>query len=414
MKPGKRILFVERNTDGTIGGSSICLMEILQHLDPGRFSPVALFYQSNKLMSEFSRHGEVILAERPATTRFGMEVPGRFAVAANLLLGKPWSFVNLFLRQIYRWCRLIRQHGIDIVHINNSIYDCRDWVIAAKLSGRPLVAHQRGYGDKGREPYAKKIDKIICISTDVRRYLVHNDPSLEDRTVVIHDGIDPEGLASRIRKSPDQVRNEFGIGPDELLIAMVGNIKEWKGQEVLVAALALLKKTSPPFRCIIVGDVSKYPSDRAYLRRIREMIRDKGLGDRILLTGYRDDVPEIVNAVDILVHASIAPEPMGRVILEGMSFRRCVIATAHGGPLEIIEDGKSGFLVPPKDPEALADCIDRLKASPGDRRLVGWNASQRVAKEFHIKKNVAKIQEVYESLLDGDRRFIARPNVGIR
>jgi glycosyltransferase involved in cell wall biosynthesis len=122
----------------------------------------------------------------------------------------------------------------------------------------------------------------------------------------------------------------------------------------------------------------------------------------VTFTGYRSDVGAIVNALDVLVHTSITPEPLGRVILEGMALEKPVVATRHGGPLEIIESGRSGFLIPPDDPDALAASIMQLLESPELRISIGRAAKGRVMKEFSVARYVDQVQAVYRSLLSGE------------
>ena len=192
------------------------------------------------------------------------------------------------------------------------------------------------------------------------------------------------------------MRAEFGLRDGELLIAMVGNVHEWKGQEVLLRALPLL----PPslrWRCLFVGAVPTSSENRAYYARLLELQREYGLEDRTSFVGYRSDVSTIVGASDVLVHTSITPEPLGRVILEGMALGKPTIATNHGGPTEIIEHGISGFLVEPGDPQALADCMSEVLESPRLRARVGNAAQERIRLLFDVRGYVTRVESVYLS-----------------
>jgi glycosyltransferase involved in cell wall biosynthesis len=194
------------------------------------------------------------------------------------------------------------------------------------------------------------------------------------------------------------VRRQLGIGPDELVIGVVGNIKDWKGQDVLIRALPLLPRATP-WKCLVIGAVSATsPTSVAYGRLLEDLVREFGLVDRVIFTGYRSDVPALVRALDILVHTSVTPEPFGLVILEGMALAKPVVCSAHGGPVEIVEDGVSGFLVPPGDPEALSVRLVMLLASREIRDQTGRRALQRVDCCFNVSQHVGRVQKVYRSL----------------
>src|SRR5262249_2209134 len=148
------------------------------------------------------------------------------------------------------------------------------------------------------------------------------------------------------------------------------------------------------------GAASNLPADRSYHEDLMRRVDRSGLADRVTLTGYREDVSDLVNALDILVHASISPEPMGRVILEGMALGKPVVATDHGGPREIIESGTSGFLIPPNDPERLYETLWELARSPELRQRIGKAATERVQDAFGIQGHMARIHGIYRSLWD--------------
>jgi glycosyltransferase involved in cell wall biosynthesis len=180
-------------------------------------------------------------------------------------------------------------------------------------------------------------------------------------------------------------------------IGVVGNIKAWKGQDVLIRALPLLP-CSIRWKCLVVGSVSTTsPNCVAYQRLLEDLVRDFGLTDRVVFTGYRSDVPALMSALDIVVHTSVAPEPFGLVILEGMALAKPVVCSAHGGPVEIVEDGVSGFLVPPGDPEALSARLTTLLVSREFREQIGRAALQRV-NVFNVTQHVERVQNVYRSL----------------
>jgi hypothetical protein len=124
-----------------------------------------------------------------------------------------------------------------------------------------------------------------------------------------------------------------------------------------------------------------------------------GLSDRVFLTGYRANVADYVNALDVVIHASILPEPFGRVVLEGMALRKPVIGTRAGGVPDIIEDGTTGLLYTPGDDAALADCIARLVEDAKLRGSMGEAGYDRLVERFSVRRNVESTQQLYVSVM---------------
>lgn len=390
----KRILFVEQNRDGTIGGSHHSLLLLVKHLDRTRFEPVVAFYQRHSLIEEYERYARVIML--PAYLPMKLSI-ARGDHLLNALALPVQKLLNLIGTVQFGAMRLFAVVAIrpDLIHLNNSVMTGAEWPLVAWLCRAPTVVHQRGHAPPPW--YTRSFDRVICISRDVQATLERADPWMARRIVQIHNGIDLHGYqALSQQRNADEIRAEFGVRDDELLIAMVGNVHEWKGQEVLLRALPLLPP-SVRWRCLFVGAVPTNAENQAYYARLLELRREYGLEDRASFVGYRSDVSAIVGASDVLVHTSIMPEPMGRVILEGMTLGKPTIATNHGGPTEIIEPGISGFLVEPGNPKALADCMFEVLESPSLRARVGNAAQERIRSLFDVHGYVTRVERVYLS-----------------
>lgn len=394
----KRVLFVEQNRDGTVGGSHTALLMLVQHLDRSQFEPVVAFYESNTLVDAFRRHARVVMLPAPLPLRIARaDGATRVDPIAVMALGlrKVANLLLTFGAALARIVQVLRVRP-HLIHLNNHVSPGFEWVIAARLCGAKLIAHQRG--PVMPSWYSAQIDRILCVSKAVQKTLAHWDPRLASSVVQIYDAIDADFVRSQAcRTAAAELRRQFGVASDELLLGVVGNIKEWKGQDVLIRALPLLPR-SIPWKCMVIGSVSTIsPDSVAYARRLEDLVREFGLIDRVIFTGYRSDVPALMSALDILVHTSVMAEPFGLVILEGMALAKPVVCSAHGGPVEIIEDGVSGFLVPPGDPEALAAKLTTLLVSREMRERTGRAAVQR-ANVFNAADHVDRVQHVYRSL----------------
>jgi len=370
--PARRILYAEQNTDGTVGGSYYSLLDIARTIDRDRYEPVVLFHRNNPLFPRFDAICRTII--RPPGVR---------------------------IRDITARARLLRREGIDLVHLNNDVGEVAGWLLAARVAGIPCISHQRGIArlSRSRLFFARRLDAVVAIARFLADDLAAKgiDPGL---VTTIHNGIDPAAVRAAARRDRDDMRASLGIDPERLLVGMVGNIKPWKGQLVLARAMRAVAGRVPAAACLFLGGVSpERPEDEAYLAEVRAAVGEAGLADQTVFAGFRDDPFDVMRSLDLLVHASVEPEPLGRVILEGMALGTPVVAAAAGGPLEIVEDGVSGMLTPPGDEEALAEAIVSLLLDPGLRREMAGRARRRIEERFLLVDRIADLERLYARLL---------------
>jgi glycosyltransferase involved in cell wall biosynthesis len=214
---------------------------------------------------------------------------------------------------------------------------------------------------------------------------------------VIYDGLDTEGF--RPVRDAATVRKALGISRTDPLVGIVGNIQHWKGQAVVVEAIREVRAVVPEIRCLLVGGVHR--NGAAYARDLKRSITEHKLQNQVICTGVREDVADLMAAMDIVIHASVAPEPFGRVILEGMALGKAVIATNIGGVPEFVQDDVTGRLVPPSDPQALARTILELLGDVAQREQLGHQGCQEVRRRFDIQHHVEAITHAYASLRGG-------------
>ncbi len=174
----------------------------------------------------------------------------------------------------------------------------------------------------------------------------------------------------------------------------MGRLVAWKGQHVLIEALARLAPDRPRLRALIVGDAGS--SDQGYAQELKDLARALGVEDRVILTGFRDDIASLLHGVDVLVHTSTLPEPFGRVIIEGMAAGAPVVGANAGAVPEIIQDGVNGLLTPPGDAWALAQAIARILDHPDDAQAMRQAARQAIETRFTTARYVSGVEHVYE------------------
>jgi glycosyltransferase involved in cell wall biosynthesis len=209
---------------------------------------------------------------------------------------------------------------------------------------------------------------------------------------VVHNGIDPSPFDAVTPVMAAATRAELGVPADAFVVALFGRFHPWKGQQVLLDALTRL----PGVHALFVG--APLFGEEAFASALQIQAAKTGVADRAHFLGFRADVPVLMRASDAIVHASVHPEPFGRVIVEGMLAGRPVIATRAGGVTEIIDD-ETGVLVPPNDAEALARAIGSLAADPLRAARLAARGAAHARAEFSVSAMVRGVEEALRGLL---------------
>jgi glycosyltransferase involved in cell wall biosynthesis len=390
-----RILIVESNQDGTVGGSYQALFDLAVRVDRARFEPIVLFYQDNVFVSRLRARGiEVVLFDEIAVKEREINKSGQ---PVAKLLG--------FGTAVLRRRRELRRLRIDLLHLNNSPgVGNDDWLPAARLVGIPCVVTAMGETGRPRRRIHRwlyrRFDLYLAISRHMADVLREQgvDP---DRIELVYLGVDFENLRARKERSSEAVRTELGVAQDQLLVLMVGNIRAWKGQREVIAALLLLpEKIRARLRVCFAGATASI--DSGYEAELRDEIAAGGLGDCVSFLGFRPDVPDLYGAADIAVHASTTPEPFGLVVPEAMALNCAVIAASSGGPAEVITPG-TGFLCDPSEPEEYARALERLVRDESLRQAIAAAGPARAAL-FSIERTVEGTERVYQRALKRSSR----------
>jgi glycosyltransferase involved in cell wall biosynthesis len=226
-------------------------------------------------------------------------------------------------------------------------------------------------------------DRVLVNATAVRRIVVEHEWCAERRIQMIPNGA---ALPLVAADEPTSVKapDPRGSGP---LVGMVGRLNWKKGYEYALDAAALLRDRLPGLRFDIVGDGSM----RAELE---ERARGAGLADTVRFLGQRRDVPELMRGFDCFALSSII-EGMPNALLEAMALGRPVVTTSAGGSAEVVVDGESGFVVPPRDARALADAIERVLRDPALAARLGEAAARRVRENFSLEAMLSALDALY-------------------
>jgi glycosyltransferase involved in cell wall biosynthesis len=402
----RRILYIEQNVDGTTGGSYRSLLYLLKGLDRRSYTPIVCFYREHELLDEYRAAGcRTLRLSHPTPVdlvtrvRRGGPLARPLAPAARL----AQRALNLFRVSgslMLAGVRLMLKERIDILHLNNGVTVGLELLIASKMLGMACIIHQRGISRVPRWCMwlANRADHVIGVSDAARQNLIVQGLRPE-RCTAIHNGISIKELQRTVRRCPGEVRAALGIGRDTIIVGLAGMIRRWKGQIVLVRAMARIHRRYPDVRALIMGGLADNdPSDLAYRREIEACIAEHNLAECVTVLDYQPNAPEFLQIFDVMVHAAVEPEPFSRVVIEGMALGRAIVASANGGTPEAIEHETTGLLFPSNDSDALAEQVERLIDDAPLRERLGRAAREKVHGQFLIETHVARTEAIYASL----------------
>jgi glycosyltransferase involved in cell wall biosynthesis len=335
----------------------------------------------------------------PALRAAGVEVLVRPVSVLRRQLLTPLGLASIArdtARNAAQLRALISERKLSLVHSNTSVV--LGGAAAAALARVPHVWHVREiYSRFGRAwpAYRTLLGRAAALPCVSAAAAVQFESAGRARTRVrvIHDG-----LAVDPRRAPSsEARAALGLPADAPVVAVLGRISDWKGQDVLVRALAEPPLASVGAIGVIAGDA--WPGTEERRGAVVELARSSGVSDRLRLVGFRDDIENVYGAADVVAVPSTQPDPLPNSALEAAAAGCAVVASAHGGLPEIIRDGVTGKLVAPGDAGALARAAAELIAEPALSERLGAAAAADVRDRFAPERLLDAIQALYDEQL---------------
>jgi glycosyltransferase involved in cell wall biosynthesis len=325
----------------------------------------------------------------------------RANTAANFLaLAGASSGLYRLVRKVVS---VIRDWKVDLVHCNHP-YGFLCGGIAARCTGVPSVWHFH----EELEPGPVRT-LILSAARHLAREIIAITPGTASSLgrgagfppiTVIYNGFDFEELRGARTRDPQTVRREFGIGPEHTLIGYVSHLAPFKGQAVFVEAMARLIRRIPQARALIVGAARK--SCEGFPAELCSQAARLGIEAEVIFTGMRRDIPDIMNALDIFACVS-ETEDFNRVMVEAMCMGKpTIISDVNGAPV-VVRDGETGLLIPPRDPERLAEAMVRLVQETELRRRLGDAGRRFVETTFSIESIIPQYEQLYSRVIGSGR-----------
>ena len=377
-----------------MGGIEYNAIHLAEALDKSRFSVVFVCPGEEKLTNELkSNRMPFILYKGPhflstSNRIFGGIIFNPFATLYNFL-NFPYLSFHLF--------KILRKEKFDLV-ITKGLLANFYGSLASWLAGIPCLWDMQEIVSKKKcfglislilNIWVKIFAKgVILPSEAIRGQFLK---SVHPKTFLVPNGIDIEKYHPGV--DPQPVRKEWNIKETEVLIGHIARFTYWKGQKDFVEAAEWIAKEIPNAKFVLVG--SPVFENEAYEREVKELTRELGLNGRVLFPGFRDDLANVMAALDIFVHCSVEPEGCPITLITAMAMAKPVVCTEVLGNKEIISDATQAILIPPDQPEALAKALLRIIRDPTLMKSMGENSRKRILERYSLKAYAAGCGEAF-------------------
>jgi glycosyltransferase involved in cell wall biosynthesis len=351
-------------------GAEMVLAEAARRLNPGRYRP---------LMGLLTPDRDGVIPPALPTVDFRMP----------LLNGPIW--VKFF----FQLCWVIRRHRVKILHVNSYVPGNYARAAAQVMRVPIIIDHWHGFT---RFTWKRRLicrmmgrgtDLSLAVSETVRRHLVEQGGLNPDRVRVVHNGVDQTRVQQA--RPRQEVRAALGLAPDAQVVGLVGRLDHWgKGHRELFEALAELRPRYPRLQALLVGGGRR-------LEDMRLAAHDMGLAAAVHFLGNREDVPDLLAAMDIFALPSYS-EGVSLALLEAMAAGLPVIASEVGGLPEVVQHEKNGLLIPPRDSTALVQALETLLADPILARHLAQRGQGHVAAHYSLDRLGMEINDIYDEL----------------
>jgi glycosyltransferase involved in cell wall biosynthesis len=398
----RKVVFVDHGA--AFGGSIVVLAHLIRYMDRRQYEPVLITpMPEDVLRSLFApqvpirritfkhdyRARERFIAR---FRRFG-PIAHRFGVYLFTLV----SLKSTFGYRLRFW-RVLRGERPQLVHVNNNAFHAAE---VCAVMGVPFIWHFHGLNPDHklsgwRRWVLRKALRFVSISEYTASLAgAYRGPGFQPIDVIPNPAPKQLDLES---EELLELRRRWGIAPQATVIGIFGRLVSWKGQLEFLQAFSKVQDEFPDAVALVVGDASDL--GQQYEAQLRASVNDD-LRGRVVFTGYIADVFPLYQTCDIVVHASIEPEPFGLVIVEAMSAGSAVIASALGAGPELVADGDTGLVVDPRHPEQLALALRRLLGDRELRARLARRGQDYALEMFDPEHYARRMEELYQQSLAG-------------
>ncbi len=364
-----KILFLDQS--GKIGGAELSLTD------------VAKPYRESCLVG--------LLADGPFRNLLQQQqIPVKVLATQPIQVSKESSFIQSIgsiqslVPIIAEIVRLAREYDLIYANTQKALVV---GALASFLGHRPLIYHLRDilspehFSSTNRRiavTLANRFASLVIANSKATRAAFVEAGGRADIIEVVYNGFDPNVYQSH-ESNVSQLRQQLGL-EGRFVVGHFSRLAPWKGQHILIEALS---RCPEDVTAILVGDALFGEQD--YVQHLHEQVAALGLENQVKFLGFRSDIPQLMSVCDLVAHTSTSPEPFGRVIVEAMLCERPVVAAEAGGAIELVEPGITGFLVPPGEPQQLADIINTCRNQPEKAKAIAHQGQSQASQRFNLQ-----------------------------
>ena len=376
--------------DNHIGGPQVRVLSVAKELRKYGIETIML-----------SHKGEGDFAQRARNENFKAYQIALYGPRRSVLLNLRSFFT--FPLSIFAIVKIINKENIDIVHVNGLLSFHAPiaalltrkkvvWHLISSLYPKPLVSFLM--------PFIRIMaDQIVVVAKTLGEYYLGNQKKLiETNTLIIYECVDVDKFdpLAVSKNDVDKLKKEFNINHCEKVVGCIGNVNLVKGYEYVIESASLIKKEIGNVKFLIVGGIFDLQKNY-YYQKLKNLIASLKMEQDVIFTGKRDEIPQILSLFDVFLLTSIY-EGTPLVILEAMAMEKTVIATDVGAVSEQVDDGKTGIIVPPRNPKAMSEAVIYLLDHPEERVEMGERGREQVKEMFSLERCVEEHRKLYEDV----------------
>ena len=395
-----KLLFVDQAV--AFGGSIVVLAHLLKFLDRDRYSCVLITAMPQDVLASLFDPGIRTIRLKPTFDyRTRNQLTERFRPLGRgaMRLAAYWFTLMSFVGNVrYRWKlgQLLRAERPRLVHINNNCFFSAE---TCALMRQPYVFHYHGLSDEPLRAWPRWVLSKAALFISISEYISEiarrrRGAGFQPIRTVPNPAPQPLDLPEDELRA---VRQSWGLDTGATIIGIFGRLVSWKGQMEFLQAFKQTRELFPNIVALVVGDASDL--GKQYEARLRQWVAEQGLAAAVVFTGYSSNVDPLYQICDIVVHASIEPEPFGLVIVEAMSAGAAVIASPLGAGPEIITHRVTGLIADPRNPDELAQALASLLSDPELRQRIALTGKQHAREKYAPERFAHTIDSLYQEIL---------------
>ena len=387
----KSVLFIHQSAE--LYGSDKTILMFISHLDKTKYFPVVVLPFEGPLKTAFEKNNiKVVIA--PV-----LKIYRKMFTPKNMMM-----FFSEFKTGLKTLEALHKEHHFRLVYSHTlaaliGIIFARKNKINHLWHVQEIIAKPTFVNKAFKKLLSLKAnDKAVYDSIETMNFWTKGTPELEAKSQAIWNGLDASEKPNHSEAQIEAVRTQFfGVKPGEVVIALIGRINSWKGQQLLLSAFNILCKKHDNIKLAFVG--SAPPNQDFFVTDLQTKIAEFGLQDKVTITPFQENIWQFWDAIDIAVVPSTEPEPFGMVAIEAMMSKKPVVAASHGGLTEIVIPNETGYLFEPRNENKLSDAIEKLLDNPLLRKEFGARGYQRAVDHFSLQKHVAEFETIFEQII---------------